>query len=71
MHGDLPEEALVINLLVLRLIVKQAQNCDDAQRPKDETDDAVKPTDPHVLRQVVFFQARLHESMESQLTKAL
>jgi hypothetical protein len=58
MLGDLPEEALIINLLVLRLIVQQTQNRDDAQRPKDETDYAVKPTDPHVLRQVVFFQAR-------------
>ena len=60
MHGNLPEEALVINLLVLRLIIQQAQNRDDAQRSEDETDYAVKPTDPHVLRQVVFFQARLH-----------
>jgi hypothetical protein len=58
MLGDLPEEALIINLLVLRLIVQQTQNRDDAQRPEDETDYAVKPTDPHVLRQVVFFQAR-------------
>jgi hypothetical protein len=70
MHGDLPEEALVINLLVLRLIVKQAQNRDNAQRPEDETDYAVKPTDPHVLRQVVFFQARLHGSKHTQLTRA-
>ena len=58
MNGNLPEEALVIDLLVLWLIVQQAQNRDDAQRPEDETDYAVKPTDPHVLRQVVFFQAR-------------
>jgi len=58
-HGDLPEEALVINLLVLRLIIQQAQNRDYAQRPEDETDYAVKPTDPHVLRKVVFFQARI------------
>jgi hypothetical protein len=62
-HGHLPEEALIIDLPVLRLIVQQAQNRDDAQRPEDETDYAVEPTDPHVLREVVFFQARLQRSI--------
>ncbi len=57
MLWHLPKEALIIDLLILRVIVQQTQYRDDTQRPEDETDYAVKPTNTHVLGKVVFFQA--------------
>ena len=45
----LPVEAILIDLFILREIVQEAEDGDDAQGSKDETDDAVEPADPHVL----------------------